>query len=79
MSDNLYLENFIYYHILILKPFLKCAKKHTQNTNRILIDYFDELYIEDDIPALWIETLSKTLKVYWKAPSDDLSETASES
>lgn len=79
MSDNLYLENFIYYHILILKPFLKCAKHYTQHTNRILIDYFDELYIEDDIPALWIETLSKTLKVYWKAPSDDLSETASES
>jgi hypothetical protein len=79
MSVNVYLENFIYYHILVLKPFLKCAKNYTQHTNRIATDYFNELYIDDDIPALWVEALSKALNIYWKAPSDDLSETASES
>lgn len=79
MAINVYLENFVYYHMLVLKPFLKCMNNYTSHSDRIIKDYLDFLYCEDDIAALWVEALSKKLKIPWKAPSDDLSETASES
>lgn len=73
------MQHFVQYHIWILHPFMKSMERYTQHTERILQDYFDDLYCEQNVPALWIEKLSKKLGVPWKAPSDDLSETASES
>lgn len=72
------MQTFLKCHIWVLKPFMESMKKYTENTFYILKDYLDNLYCEDDVPAVWIEELSKRLGVSWKAPSDDLSETASE-
>ena len=52
--------------------------EYTQQSAPILRDYLNSLYCDLDVPALWVTALSKKLGIDWKAPSDDLSETASE-
>ncbi len=72
------MDRFIYYHMVILKPMIQCMDKYTQQSSPILRDYLDSLYCDMDVPSLWVIALSKKLEIDWKAPSDDLSETASE-
>jgi hypothetical protein len=64
---------------MILNPILESMEKHTQNIYVIMKEYFDNLYCDQNVPALWVLCLSKKLGIDWKPLSDDLSETASES
>lgn len=73
------MENFVRLHLIIMKPMMKSIDNYFPETrNKIIRDYFTTLYCEKDIPALWIEALSKKLGVEWKAPSDDDSQTISD-
>ena len=73
------MDSFLGYHLHILKPILESVEKYfPQSRGTVLRDYFVKLYCDYDVPALWVETLSKKLGEPWKAPSDDLSEAATD-
>ena len=73
------MNSFLNYHLYILKPILESIETYFPQSKRaILHDYFIKLYCDYDIPALWVEALSRKLGGDWKAPSDDLSELATD-
>jgi hypothetical protein len=68
------MDNFIFYQTLMLKPMLQSIDYHCPDYKyNILQNYLTHVYIDQDVPSIWIKELCKKIKFSWRMPTDDYS------
>ena len=68
------MERFIFYQTLMLSSMIKSIDFSCPDYSHAIIqNYLTNVYIEQDVPSIWIHVLCKRLKLKWRKPTDDYS------
>jgi hypothetical protein len=71
------MDIFVRRQLAVMNLMIKIIdKSFPEMRNKIIVDYLTELYVEQNVPRLWIEALSNKLKIVWEAPCDYSSESS---
>jgi hypothetical protein len=74
------MDNFLFYQILMLEPMMKSIDFACPDYKHAILQYYlTNVYVEQNVPSIWIEELCRKIKFNWRKPYDGYSsESASE-
>lgn len=66
------MERFLFYQTLMLEPMIKSIDFACPDYKESILNYYlTNIYVDQDVPTIWIQILASKLNILWKIPTND--------